>query len=76
MLAVAKQHRKYGVGRSLLIQFLKEAALQNIKQVELEVRVDNKQAISFYQKNGFNVIDVLTKFYQNGEDAYLMKRVI
>jgi len=76
MLAVAKQHRRYGVGKSILTQFLKEVALQNIKQVELEVRIDNKQAISFYQKNGFNVIDALTKFYQNGEDAYLMKRAI
>ena len=76
MLAVAKQHRKHGVGKSLLAQFLKEAALQNIKQVELEVRIDNKQAINFYQKNGFDIIDVLTRFYQNGEDAYIMKRAI
>lgn len=76
MLAVAKQHRRSGVGKSLLTKFLKEAVLQNIKQIELEVRTDNKQAIAFYQKNGFDVIDVLTKFYQNGEDAYIMKRVV
>ncbi len=76
MLAVAKQHRRYGVGRSLLTQFLKELTLQNIKQVELEVRIDNKQAINFYQKHGFDITDVITNFYQSGEDAYLMKQVI
>ncbi len=76
MLAVAKQHRRYGVGQSLLNQFLKELTLQNMKQIELEVRVDNKQAIKFYQKHGFDIIDVITNFYQNGEDAYLMKRAI
>ena len=76
MLAVAKQHRRYGVGQSLLNQFLKELTLQNMKQIELEVRIDNKQAIKFYQKHGFDIIDVITNFYQNGEDAYLMKRAI
>lgn len=76
MLTVAKQHRRYGIGKSLLHQFLKELTLQNIKQVELEVRIDNKQAINFYQKHGFDITDVITNFYQNGEDAYLMKQVI
>jgi len=76
MLAVAKQHRRYGVGQSLLNQFLKELTLQNMKQIELEVRIDNKQAIKFYQKHGFDIIDAITNFYQNGEDAYLMKRAI
>ena len=76
MLSVAKQHRRYGIGGILLAQFLKEATLQNIKQVELEVRIDNKQAIKFYQKHSFDIINIITDFYQNGENAYLMRRAV
>jgi ribosomal-protein-alanine N-acetyltransferase len=76
MLAVKKEHRKQGIGSALLNNFLEEAALQNIKQAELEVRKDNKQAIKFYQKYGFEIVETISKFYQNGEDAYIMRRAI
>lgn len=76
MLSISEKQRRQGIGSALLNHFLKEMALQNIKQIELEVRVDNEQAIKFYQKNGFTILELLPKFYQNGEDAYQMKRVI
>jgi len=76
MLSISEKQRRQGLGSTLLNHFLKEMALQNIKQIDLEVRVDNKHAIKFYQKNGFNIMELLPKFYQNGEDAYQMKRVI
>jgi len=50
--------------------------LRNIKQAELEVKKDNKQAIKFYQKHGFEIVETISKFYQNGEDAYIMRRMI
>lgn len=76
MLAVSEKHRKLGIGSTLLKNFLREMALQNIKHVELEVKTENKQALKFYQKHGFKVEEVISKFYQNGEDAYLMKKTI
>ena len=76
MLSISEKQRRQGIGSAILKQFLKEMALQNIKQIYLEVRIDNKQAIKFYQKNGFNLLELLPKFYQNGEDAYQMTRVI
>lgn len=76
MIAVKKEHRKQGIGSALLANFLEEATLQNIKQAELEVRKDNKQAIKFYQKHGFEIVETISKFYQNGEDAYIMRRAI
>lgn len=76
MLSISEKQRKRGVGSALLNHFLKEMAVQNIKRIDLEVRTDNKPAIKFYQKNGFNIIELLPKFYQNGEDAYQMRRAI
>ena len=74
MISVKREHRKQNIGRNLLKQFLKETNLRNIKQIELEVRTDNKEAIAFYKKHGFDIIRTIPKFYQNGEDAYLMKK--
>jgi ribosomal-protein-alanine N-acetyltransferase len=76
MLAVSEPQRRKGIGTLLLNQLLKELAIQNIKHVGLEVRTDNRPAISFYQKHGFEKREILSHFYQNGDDAYLMRRVI
>lgn len=76
MLSISESQRRQNIGSELLKQFLKEASLQNIKKIELEVRTDNNKAIKFYQKHSFEIIDKLSKFYQNGEDAYTMKKTI
>lgn len=76
MLTVAENHRREGIGSTLLHNLLKELSNQNIKYIELEVSTTNYQAIKFYQRHGFETINVQSNFYQNGEDAYLMKRVL
>lgn len=76
MLSINKKYRKQGIGSALLTQFLKEMSLQNIRQVELEVRINNDAAIKFYKKHGFDIMETVSSFYQTGEDAYIMKRVL
>jgi len=76
MLAVKKEYRKQGIGSALLNNFFEVALAQNIKYMELEVRRDNNQAIRFYQKQRFEIVETISKFYQNGEDAYIMRRSI
>ena len=76
MLAISQKYRKQGIGSALLTKFLKEILLKNIKQVELEVRTNNTTATNFYKKHGFNITDTITGFYQNGEDAYIMRKRI
>ena len=76
MLAVSKKNRKLGVGSALLKNFLREMSIQNIKHVELEVRIENEQALKFYNNHGFKIEEKISRFYQNGGDAYLMKKTI
>jgi ribosomal-protein-alanine N-acetyltransferase len=72
MLSVFKDYRRQGIGSKLLAEFLTSISNNKIKTVALEVRTDNKKAIKFYQKYGFNIKKKLSKFYQNEEDAFTM----
>jgi ribosomal-protein-alanine acetyltransferase len=74
MLAVKDAYRKKGIGSALLSRFLKEMKHQNITGVELEVRTSNQGALKFYQNQGFLLQGTLQQFYQNGENAYSMRK--
>ena len=72
MIAVSRKHRRQSIGSALLSRFLEEILIQNIKRIELEVKISNNVAIEFYRKHGFAIVDTIAKFYQSGEDAYTM----
>ncbi len=74
MLCVDEKNRKQKVGSVLLKQFLSLMKNHQIRQIELEVRTTNKGALDFYIKQGFIIQEKLHQFYQNGEDAYSMKK--
>ena len=76
MLAVRKKYRRQKLGSSLLEHFLKAMLQQNISRIDLEVRTNNTPAITFYQQHGFTIVDTLYKFYQNGEDAHIMRKML
>jgi len=73
MLGVQENHRKQGVGSKLLKQFLREVIKRKIIQIELEVQASNQNAILFYKHHSFSIIDHLDQFYQNGDDALIMR---
>ena len=76
MIAVIKNHRHKGIGSALLAQFLKEIIHYHVIKIDLEVRKQNTTAIQFYKKHGFSIIDTIPGFYQNGEDAYHMNKIL
>jgi len=55
---------------------LLKAALQslpgNVNDVELQVSVNNQEAISFYSLHGFKKLSTLSKYYPDGSDAIVM----
>ena len=72
MLSVSEKNRRQKIGSSLLIEFLKIMSNEKVKNIELEVRTDNKKAINFYMKHGFKIKGRIREFYQDGKSAYTM----
>jgi N6-L-threonylcarbamoyladenine synthase len=75
-LAVASAHRRRGVARLLVGEFL--AAAEGAGQsVLLEVREDNGGAVGLYESVGFVPLSVRRRYYADtGEDALVMVREV
>lgn len=73
MIGVKPSMQKKGVGSRLLKKLLTEFKKKEISTIELEVAVSNSAAIKFYQKHNFFIVDQFSHFYQNGENAYIMR---
>jgi ribosomal-protein-alanine N-acetyltransferase len=72
MLASDENYRSKGIGGELVEHFLITCQVYGIIVVRLEVRVDNKRGIKFYQTHGFMVTSILRNYYSDGTDAYVM----
>lgn len=70
---VDKDKRNMGIASRLLQQMILDGTKNNIRNITLEVNVNNLEAISLYNKYDF-VIVTKRKGYYNGEDGYLMIR--
>lgn len=68
-IIVDNKYRRCGIASNLL-KFI-ETKNNNIKNITLEVRESNKEAINFYLKNGFKEV-TKRKNYYNDEDGILM----
>lgn len=73
-IAVAPSHRGAGIGRQLLSRGLSVLANHGVGRVKLEVRESNDAAISLYRHFGFEIHHVIPRYYDDGEDAYVMVR--
>ncbi len=76
LLAVEAPYRRRGIGTRLLEKFLNICLTENIKQVRLEVREDNYEAIRFYMNRGFVITSRIPHYYTDGTNAYVMVKVL
>ncbi len=72
-IVIDEKYRKNGFG-SQIVQFLEE--IPGVERIILEVRKSNSSGVEFYKKNGFTVLREIKNYYDNGEDAYSMEKVI
>ena len=76
MLSILPSYQRQHIATELFNELLLTLIEKNVKQISLEVKTDNKKAISFYKKHDFTIIDTIEKFYQNGENAFMMTRLL
>lgn len=73
-IVVHKNFRNQKIGSSLLEGLIDLAISLNLKELNLEVRESNFPAIKLYEKYGFEICGFRRKYYNNIENAILMKK--
>lgn len=71
-IAVEKECRRMGIAQKLLDYVILN---NDFNSISLEVRVDNKEAVNFYLKNGFEIVSIREKYY-GSVDGYLMVKKV
>jgi len=74
-LAVQKEFRRLGLAKSLMNQLHHHLQHHGIASCRLHVRTSNLAACRLYQDDGYQIDQIIKSYYQDGEDAYSMKRV-
>ena len=74
-VGVVPQSRRRGIGARLLDALVEHARDRGVRDVFLEVRVDNDAAQRLYERDGFTVLGRRRGYYDNGRlDAVVMRR--
>ena len=76
IIVVEEKYRGKGIGTDLLRAFEELSKRNRMKHMNLFVEVSNVNAIDFYKKRGFFIIEKKPKVYKNGTDAFLMEKPI
>ena len=75
-IATTPSQRRKKIGEGLLLELFKLLGGE-IDRIWLEVRESNHPAVSFYEKNGFEIVGKRNNFYRNPEEnALLMQKTI
>ncbi len=71
-ILVIKEERRKGVAQFFINSAIEQIKAENVGKIILEVADDNLSAIEFYQKNGFEGLNVVKKYYSDGKNALRM----
>lgn len=71
-VSIVKKYQGKKLSTILLEDAIKRILLANCENITLEVRVSNQTAIHLYKKFDFKIVAIRKRYYENGEDAYLM----
>jgi [ribosomal protein S18]-alanine N-acetyltransferase len=74
LLAVAADNRRQGIGRRLIHWLSATAVEAGVFRIDLELRANNAVARSFYERLGFEALNVVQGYYQGVEPALRMTK--
>lgn len=72
LLAVDGGYRGMGAATMMMDALTAECMAEGATRIQLEARVTNRTAISFYEHRGFRVTERLPGFYEDGGEAVRM----
>ena len=72
-LVVDEAYQRIGIGTKLIDTI---SNVKKIKEIILDVRVTNEQAINFYKKLGFMKINERKNYYKNGDNAFVLRKEV
>jgi ribosomal-protein-alanine N-acetyltransferase len=75
-IAVKPDGTGHGVGTRLLDALEKEAAAAGPKRMRLEVRADNAGARRLYERTGYQLIETLEEYYEDGGAALRYEKAL
>ena len=75
-LYIVPEFQHHGLGKTLLEFVLSYLQQTNISTLTLEVRKSNEIAKNMYHRFGFAEAAVRKNYYADGEDAFLMMKII
>jgi peptide alpha-N-acetyltransferase len=73
-LAVAKDFRRLGLAKAMMTQLHHHLQHQSVSSCGLHVRTSNEAACRLYQEDGYEIARIIPSYYQDGEDAYFMRK--
>jgi len=72
-LAILPKHQNRRMGSALLKEIIDVFRKMKVSEIILEVRASNIKAKRFYQKHGFYQTGILEKYYNDAENACMMR---
>jgi ribosomal-protein-alanine N-acetyltransferase len=75
-MTVKSTAQRQGLGRFLLSKAIQQAKLMKMRSMLLEVRASNQPALKLYAAFGFTLIGRRKNYYQQREDALVLRCVI
>lgn len=75
-IGVGPEFRRQGLARLLLLNIEETFRARGINTIRLEVRVENRPAITLYEELGYVVVQRLARYYSSGADGYMMVKSI
>jgi [ribosomal protein S18]-alanine N-acetyltransferase len=72
-IAVDPDYQRRGIGERLLREVENRSALPRL---QLMVRVSNLPALKLYHKLNYTIVDTWRRYYEDGEDAYVMEKTL
>jgi len=71
-IVIDPSYQSEGLGAKLLAACESESLAKKCQKLSLEVRIDNKGGIRFYEKHGFVITEELPRYYSGVASGYRM----